>query len=370
MNIYHILKPIYKGMRSVYEKLREKKHRYDIVNGNHTVLSVDKKQVADHRGEGFSFIDSYCYDLNSNDYHDYISSWEESQPGKKFNQYGALSGDKYLFAQVFGQYVKVPVTWALIEDGKLIWIEQSALSEENIYSFFIKMGGGVIKDRFGANGFNVYVFTVDQKKLYYKNMPVSQSELQEIIREFTHGIVQERIVQGEFENSIFDKSINTVRVLSVKKKDGESHEVIGALQRMGSMKSAPMDNFRQGGLVAPIDIATGRLGKVAGMFFVDEKGNHLHAERHPDTGHTIEGKIVPRWEEIVDCVSEITRRLPYFDLIAWDFVIRDDSCMLVEINRKSGLDVFQIHGGIRHSLIGEKYREYGYLVEKWDQNVR
>ncbi len=366
MNIISILKPIYKGIKSVYGKLRERKHRFDVVNGNQTVLAVDKKHVADHRREGFSFIDSYCYDLNQNDYHDYISSWEESQPEKKFNPYGRLSGDKYLFAQVFGQYIKVPTTWALIENGKLIWIEQQAICEENIYSFFIQNGGGVIKDRFGANGFQVYVFTVDREKLYYKNKPVSQSELQEIIRKFTHGIVQERIVQGEFENGIFDKSINTVRVLSAKKKDGESHEVIGALQRMGSMKSAPVDNFRQGGLVAPIDITTGRLGKVAGMFFVDEKGTHMHSERHPDTGTLIEGKIIPRWEEIVDCVSETTRKLPYFDFIAWDFVIQDETCMLVEINRKSGLDVFQIHGGMRHSLLGEKYREHGYLVERWD----
>ena len=370
MNIYRILKPIYNGLKSVYGKLRERKHRYDVVNGNHTVLAVDKKLVADRRREGFSLIDSYCYDLAQNDYHDYVSSWEESQPEKEFNPYGCLSGDKYLFAQVFGQQIKVPMTWALIECGKLIPIEQSALSEENIYSFFIKMGGGVMKDRFGANGFNVYVFTVDQEKLYYKNKPVSQSELQEIIRQFTHGIVQERIVQGAFENSIFDKSINTVRVLSVKKKGEQSHEVIGALQRIGSMKSAPVDNFNQGGLVAPIDIATGRLGKVAGIFYVDEKGNHLHTEYHPDTGAIIEGKILPHWEKIVDCVSEITRRLPYFDLIAWDFVIQDDSCMLVEINRKSSLNVFQIHGGMRHSLLGEKYREHGFLVEKWDQNAR
>ena len=366
MNIYRVLTPIYKALKSAYLKLREKKRRFDVVNGNHTVLSVDGKKVADHRREGFSFVDSYCYDLFKNDYHDYISSWEESQPEKEFNPYGALSGDKYLFAQVFGQQVKVPTTWALIECGKLISIEQPALSEENTYSFFIQNGGGVIKDRFGANGFNVYVFTVNQEKLYYKNKPVFQSELQEIIRQFTHGIVQELIVQGEFENSIFDKSINTVRILSVKKKDEDSHEVIGALQRIGSMKSAPVDNFNQGGLVAPIDITTGRLGKVAGMFFVDEKGNHMHTECHPDTGTLIEGKIVPHWEKIIDCVSEITRRLPFFDLIAWDFVIRDDTCMLVEINRKSSLNLFQINGGMRHSLLGEKYREHGYLVEKWD----
>ena len=366
MNIYSILKPIYKGMKSAYGKLREKKRRFDVVNGNHTVLSVDVKKIADHRHEGFSFADSYCYDLAQNDYHDYISSWEESQPDKKFNPYGALSGDKYLFAQVYGQQIKVPSTWALIEQGKLIWIEQQTICEENIYSLFIKNGGGVIKDRFGANGFNVYVFTVNQEKLYYKNNPVSQGELQEIIRQFTHGVVQERIVQGEFENGIFDKSINTVRILSAQKKGEESHEVIGALQRIGSMKSAPVDNFNQGGLVAPIDISTGRLGKVAGMFFVDEKGNHMHSECHPDTGAQIEGKTVPHWEEIIDSVSEITRRLPYFELLAWDFVIQDDSYMLVEINGKSSLNVFQIHGGMRHTLLGEKYREHGYLVEKWD----
>ena len=366
MNVYRIAKPIYKGLKSVYGKLKEKKHRFDVVNGNHTVVSVEGKRVADHRREGFSLVDSYCYDLIQNDYHDYISSWEESQPDRGGNPYGRLSGDKYLFAQVFGQYIKVPSTWALIENGKLIGIELETLCEENIYSFFIKMGGGVIKDRFGTNGFQVYVFTVNQEQLYYKNKPISQNELQEIIRKFTHGIVQERIVQGAFENSIFDKSINTVRILSVKKKDEECHEVIGALQRMGSMQSAPVDNFNQGGLVAPIDIATGRLGKVAGMFFVDENGTHMHSERHPDSGALVEGMIVPRWKEIIDCVSETTRRLPYFDVIAWDFVVQDDAYMLVEINGKSSLNLFQIHGGMRHSLLGEKYREHGYLVEKWD----
>ena len=218
MNTYRILKPFYKGLKSAYGKLREKKHRFDVVNGNHTVVSVEGKLIADHRRRGFSFIDSYCYDLNQNDYHDYISSWEESQPEKEDNPYGALSGDKYLFAQVFGQHIKVPSTWALIENGKLIGIRQQTLCEENIYSFFIQNGGGVIKDRFGANGFNVYVFTENQKQLNYKNKPVSKSELQKIIRKFTHGIVQERIVQGTFENSIFDKSINTVREKERRRK--------------------------------------------------------------------------------------------------------------------------------------------------------
>lgn len=201
--------------------------------------------------------------------------------------------------------------------------------------------------------------------LYHRDKLLTREDLSDIIRGFSRGIIQGRIAQGQFENGIFGESVNTIRVISMRRRGSVEHEIVGAVHRFGTKKSAPVDNFRQGGVCALVDIETGRMGKLTSMFDVDIEGKHVFHARHPDTGAQVEGIAIPNWEQLKDLVAELTRKLPFFEYTAWDFVVQDDGFALIEINMKSSLYLFQIHGGARHTLLGEKYREHGYLVGPW-----
>ncbi|MBQ7578742.1 MAG: hypothetical protein IJT21_10820 [Synergistaceae bacterium] len=351
---------IIKLLRKIYSKYKLSKFRNFIVNSHHNISKIDINNIADMRKHGFTFTESQTFDLINNDYREYISSWEAYQPRLKDGRYFPISDDKYLFSLVFGNYVRVPENYALINDGRVIPIKSEKINANNLYDYLVKLpkgGGGTIKDRGGCDGYNVYVFSSDGENLFYKGEICTREKFAEIINKFKSGIVQEKITQGKFESAIFDKSINTVRIISIRKTKGSGeHEIFAAVQRIGTNISAPVDNFSQGGGSAIINLETGELGSMKSITL----GQNCY-DYHPDTGAKIKGLIIPGWADLKRKIIDLTAKLPFFDFIAWDIVIQDDGFAVIEINMKSTLNLFQIHGGLRNSKLGQKYAEMGYL---------
>lgn len=350
--------------RNCLAKWRLKKKCDSIVNSNHSSISIPST-VKDMRDRHFSMTESFLCDFVNNDFRDYITTWESYQPRMTESPYFVLSDDKYLFALAFGNYIDVPKTYAIIDNGEIQPITKY-VGEVDWYRFIVECGGAVIKDRCGCDGFGVFVLNPVREKLYCKGKCISEDELQKIIGSHKKGIIQSIVKQGDFENAFFPDSVNTIRIISVRKKDSIEHEIIGAIQRIGTKRSAPVDNFSQGGGTALIDLETGELGAMTASFAVDENGNRQFFDYHPDTGVRIKGKVVPNWNGLKSLISDITKCLPYFECIAWDIVVKDDGFALIETNMKSSLNIFQIHKGMRNTILGEKYREHGWLV---DQNL-
>lgn len=349
-------------LRKIWQKYRIYMKRKSILNYSHSVYVADKKNVADYRKKGFSLSESAIYDLKNNDYRDYINSWEEYQPRLKGNIYTSISDDKYLFSLVYGKYIETCQTYGLINNGKVVSVSEK-VDNVNLYDFLVTLGGGCIKDRQGCDGFEVYVFKSENNQLVYKNNTVGKEQFDKIVKGFNNGIIQNLMKQGSFENSIFDKSINTVRVITMRPKGSYRHEVVAALQRIGNNRSAPVDNFNQGGYSAIIDIDTGTIGRATSLFSQTADGKREFFDNHPDTGSKIAGLKIPNWEELKEILGNTTEKLPFFEYIAWDIVVKDDGFAVIETNMKSSMNVFQIHGGLRNSYLGEKYREHGYLVD-------
>ena len=348
------------AIRSLLAKRKIKAVKKAVLNTHHDVTKI-KDGDSDYRKKGFSISESNLYNFKVNDYREYITTWESYQPRLQKNEYSVLSDNKYLFYMTFGKYIKTPKVYGIIRNGKITGIEGEDLTIDTLHSFIIQNNGAVIKDATGSDGFDVYVLRAEDGKIRYRGKVIDQAKLENIASSFRDAVIQEIICQGEFENTLFPNSINTVRVISVKKKDSDEHEIIGALQRIGNKRSEPVDNFNQGGGSALIDLKTGRLGKMSTVFSVDDKNNRIFYSNHPDTGAKIEGEYIPNWDKLSSIVSDITRKIPFFKYIAWDFVVQDDGFALIEINLKSSLNVFQIHGGQRNKFLGQKYREYGYI---------
>lgn len=144
------------------------------------------------------------------------------------------------------------------------------------------------------------------------------------------------VVQRVLENHAGLRSLSrgglaTVRLLTYCMPDAPAG-VIGAGLRM-PRGDAPVDNLAAGGLVAPVDVATGVLGAA----------NTKHAARaglryavHPDTGGVIAGARLPEWDAVVhlglaahDAVAAVVDGIP---VIGWDVAITDDGPVLVELN--------------------------------------
>lgn len=348
-------------VRALLQKHRMNKLKYAIINSKHNVLFV--KNAYDARKYGFSLSDSILYSFPKNDYREYISTWEAYQPRISNNRNFVISDDKFLFSTVMKNFVDVPRNFALIKKGDIYSVCDNNLNKDTLYDFLLEQNGGVIKDRGGFNGFNVFVFGVKNGMLTRCDSPVSHVEFNALISAIDDGLVQNRISQGSFENKLYNKAINTIRIITMQKKDGLEHEIVAALQRIGTDRTNGVDNFAQGGGTALIDIDTGILSKMTMLDSFDEDGNRIFYSHHPDSGAIIEGVVIPRWEEIKNTIIEITRRLPIFEYVAWDVVVKDDGIAVIETNMKSSLDVFQVHGGFKNKFLGQKYKEHGYIKD-------
>ena len=349
--------------RRIQARRRTAAMRDYVVNTKHSVLQLDPS-VRDFRKQGFSLTESKLLSLGKgNDFRDYISTWEAYQPRLLNNDYFCLSDDKYLFSLVFRRFIDTPKTVCLIQKGKMIPLEKDLTDVDGLIRWIHENGGCVIKDRCGCDGFDVFVISTENGGMSYRNEPLGKDDLVRIIDKMPNGIIQERARQGAYASGFYPGSINTLRIVSIRPEGETRHEIVGALQRIGTDASAPVDNFSQGGLTALIDLESGVLGKASSGDYFDRDGKRIFLSKHPDTGAQIEGVAVPNWKEIKEKIVEVTEQLPFFEYIAWDLVVQDHGVSVLETNMKSSLNIFQVHGGARNALLGQTYRKHGWLVD-------
>lgn len=150
-------------------------------------------------------------------------------------------------------------------------------------------------------------------------------------------LLQPRLVNHPELAEINLGALSTCRLVTALDEQ-ERPEPIGAVLRMPSRPDVPVDNFHAGGLAAPIDLATGRLGTASDMGL--KRGTRWH-EVHPVSGGRIEGRIVPYWPEVKALVIEAHARLGDRVVIGWDVAVLADGPIIVEANGLPDPDTLQ-----------------------------
>jgi hypothetical protein len=135
------------------------------------------------------------------------------------------------------------------------------------------------------------------------------------------------VAQHAYAASIFPGSLNTIRVVTLADEEGAF--VAGAAHRFGCAASAPVDNFKRGGVSALVDLDTGRMS--AGRSNPGLHAEHVHPA-HPDTGAAIEGVVVPMWREVMDLALALARLVPGLHHVGWDLCVAADGPRVIEGN--------------------------------------
>lgn len=137
-------------------------------------------------------------------------------------------------------------------------------------------------------------------------------------------------------------ALATVRLMTVRDV-GQAPQPLMAALRMPT-GDAVADNFGSGALGVPIELASGMCGhgvKYDGKYPPDE------VERHPDTGASILGVIVPCWSECIELVCRahglVQSQVP---VIGWDVAILEDGPILIEANHLPGGNIAQMPSGL------------------------
>ena len=144
-------------------------------------------------------------------------------------------------------------------------------------------------------------------------------------------VFQQTVAQHPALSAVAPDSLNTMRVVTVR-RDREEPEVAAVMMRFGRRGGAT-DNASAGGLIAGVDLATGRLARFCGTLFGSGGETFTH---HPDTGHPLLGDgipafEIPKFEAGLEMARAAARHTEY-PLVGWDVAIAPDGPVLIEGN--------------------------------------
>lgn len=158
-------------------------------------------------------------------------------------------------------------------------------------------------------------------------------------------------------NKLSPTVVNTLRIVSISSdtqyvgEPGKSKDIAYVSVKMGG-RTGCVDNLAGGGMVAAVDVKTGKIITNA----IDEQDNIFDV--HPVTGTVIKGFEIPYYKEAVQMVYDSIDKYHLNGYLGWDIAIAEDGPELVETNVGPGVILHQLpfsaEGiGVKSSL--EKY---------------
>lgn len=250
------------------------------------------------------------YNLNKEQRKTYLTRGKNNEIVRLFNDRASFHSfeNKVEFNKIFNKYLKRD--WLYLDNNV-----------EEFLDFFNKHHSIIVKpiDATGGNGVEkfVYIDEDESRKLY--DTLIEKKQL----------LVEECIVQHPAMNSLYNKSVNTLRLFTFY-KDGQSH-FLQAILKIGN--GGVIDNFSGGGMYTYVD----ENGKV----FVEaiDRDDNIYYE-HPISHAQIVGFNVPLFHEAVELVKECAKVIPEIAYVGWDVAISDKGPVIVEGNCFPG--VYQV----------------------------
>ena len=311
------------------------------------------KQIADFlalrsAGTGLSFDEYHYYALFGRDRKDYsayigdhrsraafyiankIASWDEAE-------------DKVLFhGHVAGADLPTPELFAIAHEDRTAEGAQSLRTDEDIKSFLMScplpVFGKPIHASHGDGAINVVDRSDDQLTLDDGTI-VSIDDVVDAVEPYISGkgfLFQEVLTPHTLISSMTGERLSTIRLMVWLGPDGA--QVKTGVVRLPAGENR-VDNFRRAGnLVAPVDLATGMLGKA----FRGVGVNTQQFNAHPDTSAQVEGVILPDFPAALTLVEKAAGLYPDLRIQSWDVAFTDRGAMLLEVNPGGNFNIIQL----------------------------
>lgn len=141
----------------------------------------------------------------------------------------------------------------------------------------------------------------------------------------TDWMVEEYFEQHPTLSGLNPSSVNTVRIWILD--CGEpGYQVLAAILRIGR-EGMVVDNTSSGGIAAPVDLASGRLGPARELL-----PEYDVYPRHPDHGAPIEGVMLPYWSEVRQLATRALAVFPGLRFAGLDVCIGPLGPVVQELN--------------------------------------
>jgi Sugar-transfer associated ATP-grasp len=333
---------LYQTVRSVYWMWRDREER------DAPFPLARKLAMWRH---GFRAESAWIYDFQYNDMRDYLDDRTQMyrcrliNPGNEFFEHKVMQRS-LLLAMGFHQVETV----AMLADGRIMMHpfseERRYVSPAELEEWLIDDGSRfVVKPEHGWCGRNIFLLEARDGTLMRRRGALAVPfRLSEIDPNFS--FIERWIEQGAFWRELFAQSANTIRVQTMWTPGDEAPFIARAVQRMGTTDTVPTDNWAGGGICAPIDLASGRVG-LGRMHPIKGTRSQHSFTRHPDSGAQIEGAVLPHWDEVKETALQAASSLPVNRYVGWDIYVDATGMPIIgEANGFPAVDLLQVHGGL------------------------
>lgn len=292
---------------------------------------------------GFFTKNFILFGLDKNDRSLYISDFQENFKIGRINKYAKVINHKLVFIETIASTVKMPAVKGLVEAGTFVKYGNGSLSSFNELINYIRSGHAVIfKPIEGDGGEGIFLCKYKDQHFYWNQVVVDENVLLSKLSTLNYYFISDVLVQHDYSNKIYPKSVNTIRILTMKDPHSGEPFIAVAAHRIGNDRSQPVDNCAKGGFTSKIDINTGILGKAVQTYFDGDAP--VWYSIHPDTGGQVEGIAIPNWEFIKIKAIELARNFSFLEYIGWDIVVLPDGDITVlEANDGADLKLHQVH---------------------------
>ena len=273
-----------------------------------------------------------------NDYLDYgvymkRRDYLNSHPwGQDFSYVGILR-DKFYFSLFMERMgFEVPKSFGLIFNKQLFLSAASCVVDiKNIVDSDADLIGKPLN---GIGGIGIFSLRIKDGTIYYNDEKKTLAEFLSIVDNGYYFLQDRIVIQHPEVEKLYPKSINTLRITTVRNLQTGKIKVLGCMFLMGA-RNSHVSNWHYGGVIINVD-ENG---------FFDDYGYSLYEKRilqHPDTGVVFKSFKVPFFKEAVQKALACHSMFYGVHSIGWDFAILPDKILFIEGNDDWGMAAHQM----------------------------
>lgn len=311
------------------------------------LADIARLRLSRHSIQASEYYDLGLFDVPRQDQAAYVSFWAKDRVYRiQDRQWLAVGNDKLLTYTVLeGLGLPYPRVVAVCHPSRyhprarlLRTADEAAayLRDEAVYPFFSKPAVSYL----GYDGYLVRRIDRASDCLEFgdgSSMPVSEFATRYAARPKGPTIFQELITPHPSVSAVIGDRVATVRLMILNPDNGP--QPYRAALRIPVGRSM-VDNFRRGSagnMFGEVDFETGRIRRVV----ADIGLSYRTADRHPDTGVSFDGFVLPDWHLALDIAARASAAMPGLKVHSWDIAFSDRGPLLIETNPRGDFHLIQ-----------------------------
>ncbi len=323
---------------------------------------------------GYMVDQKALYDFDNNDKREYLSEFDWYRSRWINEPFDQMLNNKIICTEVLSPHAYVPKILFMKNKGRMVslekWRSDGYRSHEDVMALFKRFDVLFMKPLAAGKGRDVHRIEMEESlrghsaheidhgvggKVLVDGVPMSKDDFFAFLDANDEWFLSEGVRQHPFLDSLYDKTTNTIRLITLRDPKSGVYKVFFAVQRIGTSDTVPVDNGSRGGLIAKIDLDTGELSEARSLQAL------WSYDLHPDSGATIKGQRVPGWQALKTQMVELAKKFPFMNFIAWDILLTEMGPCIIEANTSSGVNIIQLWGPQRNGELGDFYRAHGVI---------